>query len=239
MAASRSRRVWLFDLDNTLHHASHAIFPEINRLMNAYIARVLGDDHGPADAETVNRVRLEYYLKYGVTMLGMVRHHGVDAEHFLQAAHDIDGLTSMIRAERGLRRRLRQLPGKKILLTNAPAGYAGKVLRHLRLHTHFDAHVPVEQMRVHRQLQPKPSVRFLRHFLARQRLRASDCVLVEDSVDNLRAARKLGNRTVLLRHYIPASGRKPDGRVRSAACVDVAVHDIRRLSNYRKIIGNL
>jgi putative hydrolase of the HAD superfamily len=156
MAASRSRRVWLFDLDNTLHHASHAIFPEINRLMNAYIARVLGDDHGPADAETVNRVRLEYYLKYGVTMLGMVRHHGVDAEHFLQAAHDIDGLTSMIRAERGLRRRLRQLPGKKILLTNAPAGYAGKVLRHLRLHTHFDAHVPVEQMRVHRQLQPKP-----------------------------------------------------------------------------------
>jgi putative hydrolase of the HAD superfamily len=80
MAASRSRRVWLFDLDNTLHNASHAIFPEINRLMNAYIARLLGDAQ-PADAATVNRVRLDY-LRYGVTMLGMVRHHGVDAEHF-------------------------------------------------------------------------------------------------------------------------------------------------------------
>ncbi|MFA8356891.1 HAD family hydrolase, partial [Burkholderia ubonensis] len=29
--------VWLFDLDNTLHHASHAIFPEINRAMTQYI----------------------------------------------------------------------------------------------------------------------------------------------------------------------------------------------------------
>ena len=38
----KQQPVWLFDLDNTLHHASHAIFPQINRLMTAYVARVLG-----------------------------------------------------------------------------------------------------------------------------------------------------------------------------------------------------
>jgi putative hydrolase of the HAD superfamily len=32
---------WLFDLDNTLHNASHAIFPAINVNMNAFIAQVL------------------------------------------------------------------------------------------------------------------------------------------------------------------------------------------------------
>ena len=40
----RGVETWLFDLDNTLHDASHAIFPAINRLMTAYVARVLGSD---------------------------------------------------------------------------------------------------------------------------------------------------------------------------------------------------
>jgi putative hydrolase of the HAD superfamily len=31
--------VWLFDLDNTLHNASHAIFPAIMANMNVYIAK--------------------------------------------------------------------------------------------------------------------------------------------------------------------------------------------------------
>ena len=29
--------IWLFDLDNTLHNASHAIFPKISANMNAYL----------------------------------------------------------------------------------------------------------------------------------------------------------------------------------------------------------
>ena len=39
-----SGKVWLFDLDNTLHHASPYIFPHINRSMTEYIARHLGVD---------------------------------------------------------------------------------------------------------------------------------------------------------------------------------------------------
>ena len=37
-----SGKVWLFDLDNTLHHASPHIFPHINRSMTEYIERHLG-----------------------------------------------------------------------------------------------------------------------------------------------------------------------------------------------------
>ena len=40
----KQQPVWLFDLDDTLHNASHAIFPAIMERMNDYIARVLGDD---------------------------------------------------------------------------------------------------------------------------------------------------------------------------------------------------
>jgi FMN phosphatase YigB (HAD superfamily) len=65
MRQRASQRVWLFDLDNTLHNASHAIFPQINLNMNAYIARLLGDAGKPADEATVNALRLDYYLRYG------------------------------------------------------------------------------------------------------------------------------------------------------------------------------
>jgi putative hydrolase of the HAD superfamily len=43
----------------------------------------------------------------------------------------------MIRAERGLRQLLRRLPGRKILLTNAPHRYSSQVLRHLGLQRQF------------------------------------------------------------------------------------------------------
>ena len=111
---------------------------------------------------------------------------------FYQQAHQFDDLPAMIRAERGLARRLRALPGHKILLTNGPQQYARQVLQHLKLHKHFSHHIAVESMRVHGKLQPKPSRPFLRRLLARHRWSARDCILVEDSVDNLRAAKREG-----------------------------------------------
>src|SRR3954452_18631322 len=105
-----SKPTWLFDLDNTLHDASHAIFPAINVNMNAFLAQVLGDGNTPADAETVNATRLAYWKRYGATLIGMVKHHQVNEADFLHAAHCFDDLPGMIRAERGLSRLLRRLP---------------------------------------------------------------------------------------------------------------------------------
>lgn len=235
MRGNVSDRVWLFDLDNTLHNASHAIFPQINLNMNAYIARLLGDAGKLADESTVNALRLEYYQRYGVTMMGLVRHHGVKAEEFLQHAHTFHDLPSMIRSERGLARRMRTLPGKKILLTNAPAHYSRRVLMHLNLHRQFMQHIPVEEMRVHGKLQPKPSRSFLRKFLAKNRLRASQCILVEDSIDNLRAAKKEGLRTVWLHGYIPSHQRKIAHLQPRAACIDVQLRSVQQLLKCRSL----
>src|SRR5215218_4218470 len=96
--AIMSKPVWLFDLDNTLHNASHAIFPAINANMNAYMARVLGQGDTPADPATVNAARLAYWKRYGATLLGMVRHHQVKMDDFLREAHRFDDLSAMIRA---------------------------------------------------------------------------------------------------------------------------------------------
>jgi hypothetical protein len=126
---------------------------------------VLGDGVTPAGEEAVNAARTLYWRRYGATMLGLVKHHNVRAAHFLHETHEIDDLTSMIRAERGLRQLLRRLPGRKILLTNAPHRYSTQVLRHLGLQREFGHHVSVEAMTVHRQMRPKPSKLLLRKLM--------------------------------------------------------------------------
>lgn len=223
--------IWLFDLDNTLHNASHAIFPAINANMNAYMAKVLGEDGKPADAQTVNAARLAYWKRYGATLLGMVRHHQVKMDDFLREAHRFDDLPAMIRAERGLSQLLKRLPGRKILLTNAPRRYSRDVIRHLGLHRHFAKHIPIEAMRVHRQLRPKPSKHLLRKLVAKERVCACRCVLVEDTATTLKAAKAIGMRTVWVTQYLGISSNLHQlfGFTKRPGYVDVKIQSVREL----------
>lgn len=219
---ARRRLTWLFDLDNTLHDASHAIFPAINHNMNAAIARVLTAEQKPAHPEAVDTIRMAYWQRYGATLLGMMRHHAVRAEEFLRDAHRFDDLSTMIRAERSLAHLFHRLPGNKILLTNAPAAYARDVVRYIGLHRHFAEHIPIESMVVHRKLRPKPSRLMLQQLLARRGLRARDCVLVEDTLANLKSAKSLRMRTVWFTGYLRSVARRP-------GFVDVQVKSLNKL----------
>jgi len=228
---------WLFDLDNTLHNASHAIFPAINANMNAYMATVLGEGETPADEATVNATRLAYWKRYGATLLGKMRHHQVRMDDFLREAHRFDDLSAMIRTERGLARLLKRLPGRKIPPTNAPHRYSHDVIRHMGLHRHFAKHIAIEAMHVHRQLRPKPSRQLLRKLVAKERTSARHCILVEDTADNLKAAKALGMRTAWVTQYLAASpnlnqlaGDKPLPRfTKRPHYADVKVKSVRQL----------
>ncbi|WP_020655246.1 pyrimidine 5'-nucleotidase [Massilia niastensis] len=228
--------VWLFDLDNTLHDASHAIFPAISANMNVYIARVLGAGGVPASQAVVDAARLGYWKRYGATLLGMIRHHQVQAADFLRETHDIGPLDRMMRAERGLARLLRRLPGRKILLTNAPNHYSTEIVRRLKLHHHFSQHVAIEHMHVHGQLRPKPSKLMLRRLLRRHGVAARRCILVEDTLANLKSASQLGLRTVWVTQYLRVSDFSGQGRraplprtLKLPGYVDVKVKSVRQL----------
>ncbi|PUA18180.1 pyrimidine 5'-nucleotidase [Glaciimonas sp. PCH181] len=231
--------LWLFDLDNTLHNASHAFFPAINENMNRFIARVLGVDGVDADAATVNAVRTDYWRRYGATLTGMVKHHAVRPEEFLREAHRFDDVAGMIRAERGLISLLKQLPGRKILLTNAPQRYSSQVMRHLGLHRQFQQHISIESMHVHRQPRPKPSPQFLRKLIARQGVAAHRCILVEDTLTNLKSAKRIGMRTVWVTGYLAESAKiqwpgqqlSRSNMTKRTRYVDVKVKSVRRLAD--------
>ena len=107
--------VWLFDLDNTLHDASHAAFGELHVAMGDYIGKHLALTPDQAAA-----LRQRYWQRYGATLLGLVRHHGVRAAHFLEETHRLPDLEARLRTSLRDRAVLKRLPGRKYILTNAP-----------------------------------------------------------------------------------------------------------------------
>lgn len=197
--------VWLFDLDNTLHDASHAAFGLLDEAMNDYIGHELG-----VDAEQADHLRRHYWRRYGATLLGLERHHGVHAAHFLEHTHLLPGLEDRLRSHAQDRAAIRQLPGRKILLTNAPTGYARRVLDALGLAGCFEAIVGIEAMRMFGQLRPKPDARMFRRLLARLKVAPGRCVLVEDTLAHQRAAWGLGLRTVWMQRYLGRSEHGPE-----------------------------
>lgn len=189
--------VWLFDLDNTLHDASNAAFDHMHVAIGEYVVEHVGVNHEEAD-----RLRQKYWLRYGATLLGLVRHHGIHAAHFLDQTHRLPGLEERLRTSAHDRAALAGLPGRKFILTNAPRAYAMRVLTTLRLLRHFDGVITIEDMTMFGSLRPKPDARMLRQVAVGLGVAPSRCILVEDTLVHLKAARSIGMRTVWMQRYL-------------------------------------
>ncbi len=198
--------MWVFDLDNTLHDAAPHIFPHINRSMTEYVRRELGLAEDEADA-----LRMRYWKRYGATLKGLMRHHGTRPGHFLWHTHQFPELPRMVLREPRLRHVLKRLPGRKLVFSNAPQHYVHAVLKLLRIDDLFDDVFGIE----HTRYRPKPEIAGFLRLMKKHRLRPAQCVMVEDSADNLRAAKRLGMRTV----WVAGTARNP-------AHVDVKIGNV-------------
>jgi putative hydrolase of the HAD superfamily len=200
---------WIFDLDNTLHNASPHIFPHINRSMTAYLQQYL-----QLDEKAANELRVHYWQRYGATLSGLMRHHDTDPAHFLWHTHQFPELDRMVLREPRLRNVLMNLPGRKVVFSNAPQHYAQAVLKLLRVDDLFDDVMAVE----HTNFRPKPDRFGFMRLLKSHRVKAAQSVMVEDSLENLQAAKRLGMRTVWVN-----TGNK------SAPYVDLKIRDVMQL----------
>jgi putative hydrolase of the HAD superfamily len=182
-----SRRVWFFDLDNTLHDAQARIFPAMHDQINAYLMRRFGVDEAGA-----NGMRRGFWERYGTTLEGLVRHHGTSRAEYLWATHQFPELADMVVHENAVRHALGRLPGRKIIYSNAPRHYVDEVVRTLGIARYFDAVYSIESTRY----VGKPSVAGFRMLLRKHHLEPARCALVDDMLENLRTAKRLGMATV-------------------------------------------
>lgn len=222
------KTVWLFDLDDTLHDANGASMSEIRQAMGEYIVRELGISESES-----NVLRTRYWLRYGATLLGLVRHHGVKAAHFLHHTHVLPGLESRVRGHAADLAALKRLPGRKFILTNAPAEYAGRVIDALGIGHLFDGVFSIEDMHLFGDLRPKPDARMFRALAARLGVHPSRCVLVEDTLMHQKAARSVGMGTVWMQGWLgmesTAKAHRPGRLRRRPAYVDRRVRRLRQL----------
>ena len=190
-------KIFIFDLDDTLHNASAHIFPAMNRAMTQYI-----QDNLNLNESDAYKLRQHYWRVYGATLKGLMRHHGVDAVHFLHETHQFLALPEMVIQTKRLRHMLQNLQGRKVIFTNAPRNYALRVLDLLGIGDMFELVFSVESARFH----AKPNVRGFQMLLKTLRSKPSDCVMLEDNVDALMTAKRLGMLTI----WVTKKPQKPN-----------------------------
>jgi putative hydrolase of the HAD superfamily len=182
-----SRRVWIFDLDNTLHDATARIFPSMHAQINDFLKRHFGVDDAGADA-----MRQGFWQRYGTTMNGLMRHHGTDPRRFLAETHVFPELGNLMVSENALHHALGRLGGRKLVFSNAPRHYVEQVLDALGVGRFFDAVYTIEDAR----FRGKPALQGFHVLLRKHHLDPHRCAFVDDMLENLRAARRLGMSTI-------------------------------------------
>ena len=182
-----SRRVWIFDLDNTLHDATARIFPAMHDQINAFLQREFN-----VDEDAANRMRRDFWLRYGTTLNGLMRHHGTDPRHFLAQTHVFPELADLVVHENALKHALERLGGTKLVFSNAPRHYVEAVLRAIGLARYFDAVYSIEDTRY----RGKPAQHGFRMLLRKHNLDPHRCAFIDDILENLRTAHRLGMSTV-------------------------------------------
>ncbi|ABV94126.1 putative pyrimidine 5'-nucleotidase [Dinoroseobacter shibae DFL 12 = DSM 16493] len=197
MVADRFSHVdtWVFDLDNTLYPPQMRLFDQIERRMTAYVMDALGVSRAEAD-----RLRREYWARFGTTLAGLMEVHGVDPGPYLTDVHDID--FTVLAPDPALAARLRALPGRKIVYTNGCAPYAENVLHHRGLSGIFDAVYGVE----HAGFRPKPERAAFETVFAQDGVTPRRAAMFEDDVRNLHAPHAMGMQTV---HVAPEPDPAP------------------------------
>ncbi|MFA5701022.1 MAG: pyrimidine 5'-nucleotidase [Desulfuromonas sp.] len=177
-----------FDLDNTLYAADSAVFDLIDGRINTYMRDVVGIESGRVDY-----LRRHYWDKYGVTLRGLMYEHGTDAEHYLEYVHDID-VSSRLGPNPELKRSLHAMPERRFVFTNGSSDHARRVLNCLDIADCFEH---IYDIRVSNYI-PKPQLDPYRAALAHSGMRGDECVMVEDSLPNLRTAARLRMATILV-----------------------------------------
>lgn len=177
---------WVFDLDHTLYTVDDAIHAGQSDRICLYIQRELGLEREPA-----TEMRHRYYKDYGSTLGGLLRHHGIDADHYHDFVNDIDALGLTRNA--ALRAALARLAGRRIIFTNNCGRYAEKVLARLGIADLFDDIVDARVT----DFTPKPNDAAYAHVAARGAAPGVSAMF-EDSPRNLAPAHARGMTTVWL-----------------------------------------
>ncbi|MDX8408461.1 MAG: pyrimidine 5'-nucleotidase [Mariprofundales bacterium] len=185
----------VFDLDNTLYQAENGLFDQMDHNINQFMCQRLKISWQEADI-----LRIRYWRDYGTTLTGLMRHHDVDPEPFLHAAHNFE-IDRFLQQNKSLDNLLSELTARCVIHTNGTIEHAKRVLNRLGISQRFAA---VYDIRFNH-YQPKPCGHTLTMLLEDEACCSPDALVIDDMADNLRAAANIGCRTAWITPTIHAT----------------------------------
>ena len=183
----RHIETWLFDLDNTLYPLESGLAEMVSAKITDFVAELTGLPHDEARA-----LQKRYLADYGLTLSGLLTHHGVDPNIYHAMFHDLplDGLAP----DEALIAQLRRLPGRRLIFTNADDVHAARVLERLGMAGLFEDVFHIASS----DFTPKPKPEAFARIVAAHAITPMATAFFEDSEPNLAPAAALGMTTVLV-----------------------------------------
>lgn len=178
----------LFDLDNTLYPAEMDLFSLIDVRINRYMEEIVS-----IHPEEVDGLRRHYWSEYGTTLQGLIHHHVIDPEDYLDYVHAID-VGQRLTHDTDLQQMLQEIDIPCFIFTNGSECHADRVMTALGVKHLFR---DIFDIRIADYV-PKPNPAPYRKVLETLGVSGERCVMVEDSTENLRTAKQLGMKTVLI-----------------------------------------
>ena len=194
MIYQNSFQNWIFDLDNTIYDINLGLFKKISNRITDFIMSKYS-----LDIDQAKKIQKEYYLKYGLTLRGLIVEKKLDPEEFLDYVHDVEH--PELEKNDQLISKIRMLEGKKIIFTNATSKHAKKILNILELEHDFDQIIDIKDL----EYIPKPDKRSYKKLLECLNLNKENLdktIFFEDTVKNLIPAKELGITTVWMKNSI-------------------------------------
>ncbi len=185
-------KCWLFDLDNTLYSGQTKVFDQVDKKMSSFISKKLN-----INLEEAKKIQKDYFHKYSTTLTGMIKHHKIDANEFLEFVHDVN--LDFLKQDKGLENELSKIKGKKIIFTNGSKAHAKNVTKKIGIDKLFDDVFDI----VESNFIPKPSMEAYKILIEKYKIEPQYCILVEDIARNLKPAYELGMKTVWIKNDEP------------------------------------
>ena len=178
---------FIFDCDGVLYSDLEAVFGQVSRRMTKYISKKLN-----IDLTKAKEIQTNYFHKYNTSLNGLMIHHNINANEFLEYVHDID--LEFMKKDLVLRAELLKLKSKKFVFTNGSHSHIKNITKSLGIEDLFDGAFDITDCN----FIPKPAIEPYKKLISKFDINPKETVFIEDIAKNLEPAKMLGMKTVWL-----------------------------------------
>lgn len=178
-----------FDLDDTLYSSDSGLWEAISNRIDLFLV-----EHMHLTQEQAQAARARFARSFGTTLAGLMSEAKLDPSLYLDFVHEID-LTEFIQPDPELNDMLGRLEARRLVFTNASRMHARKVLAQLGVDGAIERIIAIEDLQFVNKPEPEAYLRALR--IAGDP-RPDGCLILDDRLQNLVPAAKLGMTTAMV-----------------------------------------